>query len=407
VADPIDESAATPPGGAAVPAGTAVAAGTAAILLGSAATDAAPTGCRCRGCLAAPAGRPACAARLQVSALTVSGATITVSGGDPVGIRAGSAIERDGVRVIGLPAAGGEVALVLGSPAGTVLWAPTAGPLPEPSLAALAGAGLDVAVLALGDCATASTGLARTLARLRRADAVAADCDVVAVEVRHGDDTTRLGPLLAGWGARIAPDGAPLGPAHAAPPRPALARTLLLGPASSGKSALAEAMLAAEPDVDYLPTGPAPTADDADWAARIEAHRRRRPPWWSTLEGADLAGRLGADGPPLLVDSLGTWVAEALQRCGAWDDAPRWRDRYDAEVRAVVQGWRQVGRRVVAVGEETGWGVIPSTSSGRRFREALGGLTQQLAAESERVLLVVAGRTVDLGGPDLPSGGAR
>jgi len=105
---------------------------------------------------------------------------------------------------------------------------------------------------------------------------------------------------------------------------------------------------------------------------------------------------LGVAGAPLLVDSLGTWVAEMLDRCGGWDDVPGWGERFGAEVAALVTAWRNTPRRVVAVGEETGWGVVPESASGRRFRDALGLLTQRLAAESERVLLVTAGRVVPL-----------
>jgi adenosylcobinamide kinase/adenosylcobinamide-phosphate guanylyltransferase len=89
-------------------------------------------------------------------------------------------------------------------------------------------------------------------------------------------------------------------------------------------------------------------------------------------------------------------VSGALDRCGAWDDARGWEQAFDAEVDTVVGAWRQTGRQVVAVGEETGWGVVPATAAGRRFREALGHVNRRLADESEWVLLVVAGRITNL-----------
>lgn len=302
------------------------------------------------------------------------------------------------MRMIGLPSGGGGVALVVGVPGGparTVLWNAGAGRLPESTVDALAGAELDVAVLALGP-GERPAQLGHALARLRAVEALAPGCDVVAIGFDHIVEPQRLAPVLAEWGVRIAADSSLLGPAHADPPPRLPVRTLVLGATSSGKSVTAENLLAAEPVVDYLPTGAPPTGEDPEWAARVQVHRRRRPEWWRTAEGADPVRALASSGPPILLDSLGMWAARVLADCGAWEDIPGWRDRFDAEVQAFVQAWRSTTRRVVAVGEETGWGVVPDSPSGRHFRDALGGLTQRLAAESERVLLVVAGRVVPL-----------
>ncbi|HEY6796966.1 MAG TPA: bifunctional adenosylcobinamide kinase/adenosylcobinamide-phosphate guanylyltransferase [Kineosporiaceae bacterium] len=376
------------------------------VLLGSAATAWPEPGCRCRTCRGSwlPGGGPAVApAGLQVGPVRVGGVgagpvAVWFGDGPPQPVRAGDAVDRSGMRMIGLPAGDEGVALVLGVPGGpahTVLWCAGAGHLPEQTVDALAGAELEVAVLAVGP-AEGPLSLGHALARLRAVDALAPGCDVVAIGFDHVLEPTRLAPTLAEWGVRIARDGSRLGPAHSVPPPPLLARSLVLGPASSGKSVAAETLLASEPTVDYVATGPPPSADDPDWTARVMAHRQRRPSWWRTIEGTDVIDVLGTPGAPVLLDSLGTWVALALDRCGAWNEAPGWRGRFDAEADALVDAWRNTPRQVVAVGEETGWGVVPDSASGRRFREALGSLTQRLAAESERVLLVVAGRLVPL-----------
>ena len=61
-------------------------------------------------------------------------------------------------------------------------------------------------------------------------------------------------------------------------------RTLVLGGIRSGKSQWAEVAIAesAGPgrSVRYLATG-SPAGDDADWSARLAAHRARRPAHWS------------------------------------------------------------------------------------------------------------------------------
>lgn len=46
--------------------------------------------------------------------------------------------------------------------------------------------------------------------------------------------------------------------------------------------------------------------------------------------------------------------------------------------------------------DEVGLSLVPTTASGRAFRDALGLLNQRLAAESEETALVVAGRVREL-----------
>ena len=157
--------------------------------------------------------------------------------------------------------------------------------------------------------------------------------------------------------------------------------TLVLGGARSGKSEVAERMAAAAGVVvTYVATG---SAVDAEMAARIEVHRRRRPAEWTTVEcGPGLAGALVAAEGTVLVDALGTWLA---QFSGAAVDA-------DALCAALA------GRRgdTVIVSDEVGLGVHPSTEVGRRFRDDLGALNRRVAEVADEVVLVMAGRVLRL-----------
>ena len=179
-------------------------------------------------------------------------------------------------------------------------------------------------------------------------------------------------------------------------------RVLVLGGARSGKSERAELRLAGEPDVTYVATGAA-GAGDPDWAARVAAHRARRPAWWRTAETTDLAGVLATARGALLIDGIGTWLAAVLDDCGAWDDQGAWDDRgagraeLAGRIAELIGAWRQTSAHVVAVSDETGLGVVPATPAGRLFRDELGRLNQALAAESEETELVVAGRVLPLG----------
>ncbi|MFQ6537202.1 MULTISPECIES: bifunctional adenosylcobinamide kinase/adenosylcobinamide-phosphate guanylyltransferase [Aphanothece] len=186
----------------------------------------------------------------------------------------------------------------------------------------------------------------------------------------------------------------PPGPARSAAVPPRL--QLVTGPARSGKSRWAEHLASAHTGpVSYVATGPALPNDPA-WQERVQAHRRRRPPHWRTLElQAELARVLQelAGGELALVDSLGTWVAWGLDQ-----DRGAWQARCDALEAALLAS----PGRVILVAEQTGWGVVPATAVGGLFRDRLGALEQQLAARCDTTWLVVAGRALDLSGLGLP-----
>jgi adenosylcobinamide kinase/adenosylcobinamide-phosphate guanylyltransferase len=239
------------------------------------------------------------------------------------------------------------------------------------------------------------------IARLRASGAIGATTDVVAVHLDHdvpgGPELTRR---LAAAGARAVPDGTTLivGEYHAVPDVPR--RTLVTGGARSGKSLEAERRLEAFPDVLYVATGGSRDGD-AEWAARVHAHRERRPGSWRTAETCDLVPLLAEEGPPVLIDCLSLWLTDAMDKAGAWDDE-RWAAEGERALRErvgeLVAAVRVTARTVVAVTNEVGSGVVPATASGRRFRDELGRLNAAFAAECEHVLLVVAGQALVLRG---------
>lgn len=157
-------------------------------------------------------------------------------------------------------------------------------------------------------------------------------------------------------------------------------KTLVLGGARSGKSAVAEqlAQRSAGP-VTYVAT--VRLNGDDDLERRIAVHRERRSPAWSTVEcGDDLAGVLSSLSGTVLVDSLGPWLA-AL---------PNMRCDLDGLIAAL----RARRDDTIVVSEEVGLAVHPETAAGREFRDALGTLNQAVARECDDVVLVVAGRAL-------------
>lgn len=177
---------------------------------------------------------------------------------------------------------------------------------------------------------------------------------------------------------------------------------LVCGPARSGKSEWAEQLaLNSGLAVTYVATA-AENPDDAEWTARLERHRQRRPATWQTvcaprqlteaISTHDVADRC------LLVDSLGTWVSNWL----AVDEAA-WQ--------AVTAPWLSQLQTpcgtLILVAEEVGAGVVPAYELGRLFRDRLGYLIRQIGAFAKPVYWVTGGHALDLSrlGQPLPGQG--
>jgi adenosylcobinamide kinase/adenosylcobinamide-phosphate guanylyltransferase len=164
--------------------------------------------------------------------------------------------------------------------------------------------------------------------------------------------------------------------------------TLVIGGARSGKSRYAESLITAlPPPWIYAATG---QGLDAEMVARIEAHRARRGPGWTTVEAPrDLAATLTAHAEtPILVDCLTLWLSNLMMA-----DA-----QLEPEIDRLAQALAKVAAPVVLVANEVGSGIVPDNALARRFRDLQGGLNQRIAALADQVVLVVAGLPLFLKG---------
>lgn len=177
--------------------------------------------------------------------------------------------------------------------------------------------------------------------------------------------------------------------------------TLVLGGVRSGKSRYAAGLLDASSPVTYVAPGQVPDGSDPEWDARVARHRADRPEKWTTVETTDLVGVIRSATTPVLVDCLGTWLTRVVDELAGWDPTPHRGWVLEAAVGELVRAWSQAPVDVVAVSNEAGLGVVPATPSGRFFRDELGRLNTRLSAVSDRVVLVVAGRVLDLSGAPL------
>ena len=165
---------------------------------------------------------------------------------------------------------------------------------------------------------------------------------------------------------------------------------LVTGAARCGKSEWAETLATqSRQAVTYIATATL-SPDDLEWAARIDRHQQRRPPTWETVVALEnladtISGASSLD--CLLIDSLGTWVANLLDKSTAeWSDLT-------TELLGVLQ---TTSATVILVAEETGWGVVPAYPSGRLFRDRLGMLSRQVGTIANPVYLVTGGHVLNL-----------
>lgn len=165
---------------------------------------------------------------------------------------------------------------------------------------------------------------------------------------------------------------------------------LILGGARSGKSRLAESIVA---DCGLSPLYIATArASDTEMAERICAHRSRRGDHWQTVEIEgnlpDVIQREAQAGRALLVDCLTLWLA-GLFHAGTDPDRP---------ILDLAGAVAASSAPLILVSNEIGLGLVPETPLGRRFRDAHGLMNQKIAGICKTVLFVAAGLPVALKG---------
>ncbi|MBS0532249.1 MAG: bifunctional adenosylcobinamide kinase/adenosylcobinamide-phosphate guanylyltransferase [Proteobacteria bacterium] len=163
----------------------------------------------------------------------------------------------------------------------------------------------------------------------------------------------------------------------------ALATTLVLGGARSGKSAFAETLVGDSGLAPiYLATA---DAGDDEMKARIAQHRKRRGNGWHTVEEPlaliDVLTRESRTGHAVLVDCLTLWLSNLMHA----ERDP------EVEARRLTRFLGVAQHPIVFVSNEVGMGLVPETPLGRAFRDAQGRLNQIVAAAVPNVVFVAAG----------------
>jgi len=168
----------------------------------------------------------------------------------------------------------------------------------------------------------------------------------------------------------------------------------VLGGVRSGKSGYAQRLAERAERVAFVAT--AERRDDPEMHAKIERHRAERPQSWATVEEPlQLARTIHEAGHAcdvILIDCLTLWAANLLEASGGD------RARLQSHIDQLCSALRTAPCSVVLVSNEVGSGVVPAYELGRRFRDLVGEINQQVAAEAGTVVLMIAGLPFPLKG---------
>lgn len=173
--------------------------------------------------------------------------------------------------------------------------------------------------------------------------------------------------------------------------------TLVTGGARGGKSRHALALAAGCRSAAYVATA---EPLDEEMRRRIGRHREERGDGWATVEEpVDLAGaldRLPPEAEVAVVDCLTVWLGNLVHRAAAGADLAD--PAAFPEIGAFLARLDDPPCPLVLVTNEVGWGIVPDNALARAFRDLAGRVNEEVARRADRVVLVVAGRPLELPG---------
>lgn len=157
---------------------------------------------------------------------------------------------------------------------------------------------------------------------------------------------------------------------------------LVIGGAASGKSAFAENLVLKSPQKRvYIAT--ARILDD-EMIDKVERHKLARGEGWTTFETPLAPEEILTSctaSQIVLLDCATMWLMNHLMAQSDFAIAQR----------SLLEGLGTCGADCVVVTNELGLGIVPADALSRKFRQAQGELNQQLAAQADTVVNVIAG----------------
>ncbi len=160
----------------------------------------------------------------------------------------------------------------------------------------------------------------------------------------------------------------------------------ITGGTKSGKSEFAEHLAKEAKTLSYVALSQN-NIDDKEWQDKIKLHRKRRPKDWKLIETSDLLTILRKEGGPLLIDSIGGFVMESIDK-----EHNEWSRKLKSLINHLIK------RRSITfiVGEQVGWSLVSEYKIGNTYIERIGELQKRITKISKDNWLAINGRAIKI-----------
>ena len=160
----------------------------------------------------------------------------------------------------------------------------------------------------------------------------------------------------------------------------------ITGGTKSGKSEFAEYLANVEKNISYVALSEI-NPEDKKWQEKINLHRKRRPNNWNLIETTDLLNTLSKEDGPLLIDSIGGFVMESINK-----EEKEWL----IKMNSLINHLKRRKSITFIVGEQVGWSLVSEYKIGNTYIERIGELQKKITKISKENWLAINGRAIKI-----------
>ena len=160
----------------------------------------------------------------------------------------------------------------------------------------------------------------------------------------------------------------------------------ITGGTKSGKSEFAEYLAKDAKKLSYVALSQN-NPNDKEWQKKINIHQKRRPKNWKLIETTDLLNTLNQEDGPLLIDSIGGFVMESINK-----EDKEW----FIKMNTLINLLKKRKSKTFIVGEQVGWSLVSEYKIGNTYIERIGELQKRITKIAKDNWLAINGRAIKI-----------